>query len=107
MAERQLGSYPSVRDYVGVCEDDRFFPDFCTSRGLGQDDEEFMVESLPIALRQLVDHRNRAEHETGSSTPREVITDCYRTFLGIGKRGVLPELARIGRTLRGGRRRMG
>ena len=107
VAKRQLGSYPSVRDYVGVCEDDRFFPDFCTSRGLGQNDEEFMVESLPIALRQLVDHRNRAEHETGSSTPREVITDCYRTFLGIGKRGVLPELARIGLELRGKRRRMG
>ncbi len=102
VAERRLGSYPSVRNYVDVCEDS-FFLDFCTSRGLGQADEKFMVESLPIALRQLADRRNPAEHESSSTIPSEVITDCFRTFLGIGQQGVLPEFARIGRKLRGRR----
>ena len=105
VAQRQRGSYPGVWDYVGVCESG-FFMDFCTSRGLGQADGEFIAESLPIALRQLVPNRND-EHIPKVVIPIETVEDYFKAFLGIGKRGVLPELARIGRKLRGGRRRIG
>ncbi len=102
VAQQQIGHYPGVWDYVSVCESG-FFMDFCTSRGLRQADEKFMGESLPIALKRLVPNRND-EHIPVEAVSPDTVKGHYRTFLGIGRRGVLPELARIGRKLRGGRR---
>ena len=95
-------STPSARDYVRMCKE-RFFPGHLREKELA-DDIKYMTKCLPRQIGRLNDQRNDAEHETGSTTPREVVDDCYRTFLGIGKLGVLPELARIGRKLRVGRR---
>ena len=96
-------STPSARDYVRLCKE-RFFSEHLLRQKLAEKESQLLSVTLPNLLEQLIDRRNPAEHETGSTTAREVIEDCYRRFLGIGKRGVLPELARIGRNLRGGRR---
>ena len=92
-------SAPNARDYVDMCRA-RFFPGHLREKDLA-DDIKYMTKCFPRQIGKLIDHRNDAEYET---TPDEVIADCYKTFLGIDKRGVLPELARIGRKLRGGRR---
>ena len=102
VAQRPIGSYPRVWDYVHVCED-RFFLGFCTSRGLGQDEGKFMVERLPKALDQLMSIRND-EHIPLGTLSLESVGVYYKKFLGIGMEGVLPRLAHIGRKLRGGRR---
>ena len=96
----------TARDYIRLCEQG-FFRDFLRQRKLDGKDVQFLRENLPSVIRQLIDRRNPAEHETGSTIPHETVDDCFKTYLGIGKRGVLPELARIGLRLRGGRRRKG
>ena len=93
----------SAREYVRLCKQ-AFFQDHLRHQDLADKDIQFLRVDLPNLLGQLIDRRNPAEHETGSTTAREVIEDCYRRFLGISQPGVLPELARIGRKLRGGRR---
>ena len=102
VAQQQIGSYPGVWDYVNVSRSG-FFMDYCTSRGLRQADEKFMGECLPAALKGLVPNRNY-EHIPIEAVSPDATMGHYRAFLGIGKLGVLPELARIGRKLRGGRR---
>ena len=96
-------STPSARDYIRLCKQ-ASFQDHLRLKNLPSKDIQFLGVELPNLLEQLIDRRNPAEHETGSTTAREVIEDCYRRFLGIGSDGVLPELARIGRKLRGSRR---
>ena len=102
---RATDRHPSLtaRDYVRLCEQG-FFRTFLEQRNLEGKDARFLREDLPSLMRQLNDLRNPAEHETGSEFPLEEVVACYRRFLGIGQSGVLPELARIGRKLRGGRR---
>ena len=82
----------TARDYIRLCEQG-FFRDFLRQRKLDGKDVQFLRENLPSVIRQLIDRRNPAEHETGSTIPHETVDDCFKTYLGIGKRGVLPELA--------------
>ena len=93
----------SAREYVRLCKQ-AFFQDHLRHQELADKDIQLLRVDLPNLLGQLIDRRNPAEHETGSTTAREVIEDCYRRFLGISQPGVLPRLAHIGRKLRGGRR---
>ena len=97
-------STPSSRDFVRLCRQP-FFRDHLRRHNLAANDIQFLREELPNLIKQLLDYRNPAEHEIEGTTTEDVIADCFRTFLGIGKDGVLPRLARIGRKLRGGRRR--
>ncbi len=99
-------STPSSRHYVDLCKQ-RFLHDHLRRLKLAEEEFRLLMVILPNLLEQLIDRRNPAEHEPGNPTSREVVEDCYKTFLGIGKRGVLPEFARIGRRLRGGRRGTG
>ncbi len=96
-------STPSSRHYVDLCKQ-RFLHDHLRRQKLAEEEFRLLTVTLPNLLGQLIDRRNPADHETGGTTPHETVEDCYKTFLGIGKMGVLPELARIGRKLRGGRR---
>ena len=102
MAER--GRSLGVRDYINICEL-RSMPSLLSDRNLTDDEIKFMTEDLPSGMRNLVRARNPAEHETGTSLiPPALVDSAYRLFLGIGRKGVLPELARIGRKLQGRRR---
>ena len=103
IAENPRRSRPEVRDFIWACEQP-FFLEFIEQQNLS-DDVAFLSENLPTAMRQLANERGTAEHNTGESTASEVIESTYQLFLGIGRPGILPELARIGRKLRTGRSR--
>ena len=103
IAEDQRSSAPSARGYTLMCGK-RFFRDYLQRNKVADEDIEFITQRLPSQIRMLNTYRNQAEHEPRNTTQRNVIDDRYKTFLGIGKQGMLPELARIGRKLRGGRR---
>ena len=103
IARRQIRRSPDVHDYIGICRQ-RYFRDFAEQRGLSDREVRFLVKTLPNAVKQLTPKRRTGEHGTGKAIPLGTIEDHYRTFLGIGRKGVLPEFTRIGRKLRGGRR---
>ena len=92
------GTALGVRDYIRMCELPKY-RDFAARHQLEESDIRFLTEDLPTALRQLADARNPADHEAGSSATMEEVTSAYRLFLGIGRPGILPEFARIGRKL--------
>ena len=92
---RSLG----VHEYIEICELSSL-PSLLSERSLAGDEIDFLVKRLPIALRQLVEGRNTAEHELGVGVvPSQFVTTAYRMFLGIGQPGILPQLAQIGLTL--------
>lgn len=89
---------PGMRQYIKICEHS-LFSQFLNEHGFSKDTIRLITEDLPSAMRQLTDRRNIAEHDTGASTPSEVIESVYRLFLGIGRPGVLPKIAEIGQEL--------
>jgi len=98
VAENEIRSSLNVNDFISICE----LPslrDALTERGLSGKEIEFLTQTLPTILRQLNTARGDAEHVTGTSAASQVVGSFYRGFLGIGRKGVLPELARIGRKL--------
>ena len=94
IAENPRRSQPEARDFIWACEQP-FFLEFIEQRSLSEH-LIFLTENLPAAMRQLADNRGKAEHDTGASTPSELIESIYQLFLGVGRRGILPELAQIG-----------
>ncbi len=101
IAENSRRSQPEVRDFIWACEQP-FFLEFIEQRNLS-DHLAFLTECLPASMNSLTNARGTAEHHTGASTPNEVIASAYQLFLGIGRSGVLPELARIGYKLQSAR----
>ena len=97
VAERGYSS-PGVNEYISICNI-RDLPESLENRGLIEDEIQFVTQMLPSALDWLRVERNRAEHEVGSSVPRERVNQAFRRFLGIDELGSLPELARIGAKL--------
>ena len=100
MAERRRSL--GVRDYIDICEIPSL-PSLLSERSLADGEIRFLIEDLPASMRSLARARNPAEHETGTSTPPALVDSAYRLFLGIGRKGILPQLARIGRKLQGRR----
>lgn len=98
------GSTPSLFEYAGLFGRP-YFRLFLKGQELDCSDKKFLTEALPAMLEQLRPRRNDGEHVIGSTTSESTIGDYYRTFLGIGGLGGLPEFARIGRKLHDGRRR--
>ena len=94
IAEDPRRSQPEVREFIWVCSQP-FFLEFIEQQNLS-DDVVFLTEDLPASMNQLANVRGAAEHDTGDSTTTEVIESAYQVFLGIGRPGILPELARIG-----------
>ena len=97
VAERGYSSL-GVNEYISICNI-RDLPESLKNRGLIEDEIQFVTQMLPSALDWLRVERNRAEHEVGSSVPRERVNQAFRRFLGIDELGILPELARIGAKL--------
>ena len=98
VAEDWRRSSLGVREYIDICELPSL-PDSLAERKLTDSEIKFLTDNLPVALRQLAEARNPAEHETGTTVPRALVDSFFRGFLGIGQLGILPELARIGRKL--------
>ena len=85
---------PGLTEYLEVLRSaigKRFLGTF----GVAREDLRFMSQDLPTLLRDLRDNRNRVEHEPDSGVAPHVVRDLYRAYLGIGRRGVIPELVRL------------
>ena len=93
------GEAPGIRDFIRVCGFD-CFAEFLKPCRLSDKDVQFLTETLPSAMEQLQGRRNRAVHGTGELWRRDQVQSYFQAFFGIGRPGVLPELARIGRGLR-------
>ena len=90
---------PEIGICVQVCRAG-YFRDFLNRQSLDKEDIEFLTKKLPSAMSQLQEARNFGEHQSTGSWSRDAVGIYYRQFFGIGQRGILPELARIGRQLR-------
>ena len=85
--------------FAKVCRNPTF-EGFLKRRKVEATDIEFLTHELPERLDRLRIGRNRAEHGAEEAWRREQIRPFFHEFMGVGQRGVLPELARIGRFLR-------
>ena len=99
---RSLG----VREYIEICELPSL-PGLLSERGLTDCEISFLTEELPASMRNLAGARNPAEHDTGISVPSVLVDSAYRMFIGIGRAGILPQLAQIGLKLQRRRPRQG
>lgn len=97
VAERRYSSL-GVNEYISICSI-RDLPESLKDQGLTGDEIQFLTQRLPSALDWLRVERNSAEHDVGSSVPRERVNEAFRRFLGIDELGILPQLARIGAKL--------
>lgn len=89
-----------ITDCVNLCKDDGF-ADFLKRQKASPSEIEFLTRALPEAMQWLRLPRNTSEHES-YSWPKDEVRPYFNRFFGIGQRGVLPELAQIGRKLRRG-----
>ena len=91
-------SEPNIRDHIRACKQTSF-REFLRRSKVGKSDIRFMTEDLPKSMTRLADARNDAEHRSSASVSKDTVASFFNGFLGIGKLGILPELARIGRKL--------
>lgn len=56
---------------------------------------EFIRQQAAKRLGRLRRARNAAEHEPGHEADHAALRDLYAEAVGIGRKGVLPELARL------------
>ncbi|MCY4528844.1 MAG: hypothetical protein OXD46_07460 [Chloroflexi bacterium] len=96
---------PNIGDLLWVCEQP-FLERFLNDRQLKCSEIQFLTQTLPRRGRLLKDYRNPAEHDLSSAARRGMANRCdeeayhaYKSFLGIGEKGVLPEFARIGQKI--------
>ena len=99
--ERSGQSDLGISDYIRICGS-RWYRDFLNQQSLDRDDVKFLTSQLPQGMGQLRSERNVAEHEIGTLAAPDSPQSFYRGFLGIGRPGILPELAQIGRKLQAG-----
>ena len=92
------GDAPGIQDFTRICEFD-CYAEFLKQRRLSSKDVQFLTKELPSSMRQLRGLRNRAVHGTGKLWKRDQVRPYFQALFGIGRPGVLPELARIGRKL--------
>ena len=63
--------------------------------GFAGGDLSFLTKGAPTLLRQLRNNRNKVEHEPDAGVDLNDIRYLYQAHLGIGRRGVIPELVRL------------
>ena len=95
--------YPELPDCIEALSKSRIFRErFLERRGIEENDVNFLIYELPKSMERLRVSRNDATHKVTVSWDRVEVQKLFNEFLGIGQKGVLPELARIGRQLRQG-----
>ena len=93
-----VSPHPALKDLIWTCNRP-FFRKFLEHRHIDCSDIRFLTQSLPSLFEQLRVPRNEAEHDPNAVLSPIRVGDVYKTFLGIGRPGVLPELDRIGQKL--------
>jgi len=68
---------------------------FLVQGGVSTGDREWFVGELPRSLKRLRKARRSAEHESVNASTRGELRPFVADFVGIGRRGLLPRLAKI------------
>ena len=85
---------PTLTDFAGVFKM-RISDTYFIERGISEDDRLCFIQVLPNSFYHLLNARNRAEHEPGKRFSTEELKLFFDEFMGIGKKGVILEIARI------------
>ena len=86
--------YPGLTEYLEVLRSTAG-KSYLGTLGFASEDLQFILEDVPTLLRNLRHNRNRVEHEPNSGVALNDVRNLYRAYLGIGRQGVIPELARL------------
>ena len=86
--------FPGLTEYLDVLRSSAG-RSYLGTLGLAGEDLKFLSKDVPTLLRKLRDNRNKVEHEPDSGVDLNDIRDLYLAYLGIGRRGVIPELVRL------------
>ena len=90
---------PNLIGLIWPCEQ-QFYKKFLAQRKLRSLEIQFLTCDLPKISKKLwYTRRNLAEHKLDKMMQRDAVEEFFKIFLGIGQRGILPELSRIGRKL--------
>jgi hypothetical protein len=68
---------------------------FLAENGVPLKERQWFIKELPRSLHHLRKARNRAEHESLGNWARQEIAGFVAEFIGIGRPGVLPQLAKV------------
>ena len=85
---------PGLTEYLDVLRSDAG-KSYLETLGFAGKDLRFLTEGAPTLLRQLRNNRNKVEHEPTPGVAPHDVRNLYRAYLGIGRRGVIPELMRL------------
>ena len=87
---------PSIDDYVSLLWHSPI-KDYFQTLGMSDDDVQFLTKENRTTkhLQALQRTRNAAEHEPGDTVDPRTVRQLYAESLGIGRKGVLPELVRL------------
>ena len=91
--------YPGLTEYIKVISENPAVR-YLRNLGIADQDIDFLTKEARRHFWNLRDARNKVEHEPGSSVTPSDVRNLYRTSLGIGCRGMLPELVRLLSNLR-------
>ena len=86
--------YPGLTEYLDVLGS-TVGKGYLGTLGFSSEDLKFLSRDVPTLLRKLRHNRNKVEHEPDSGVNLNDIRGLYRAYLGIGRRGVIPELVRL------------
>ena len=86
--------YPGLTEYLNVLHS-AVGKGYLVTLGFASEDLTFLSKEVPTLLRNLRHNRNKVEHEPDSIVDLNDIRYLYRAFLGISRRGVIPELVRL------------
>ena len=68
---------------------------FLVEKGVSLKERQWFIKELPRSLYHLRKARNRAEHESIGNWAHQELTGFVAEFIGIGRPGVLPQLAKV------------
>ena len=86
--------YPGLTECIKVISEN-LAESYLRALKIAGQDIEFLTKDAPKHFRNLRDARNKVEHEPGSSVTPSDVRNLYRMSLGIGCRGMLPEMVRL------------
>lgn len=86
--------YPGLTEYIDILQS-ASGKSYMGTLGIEGEDLTFVSKRVPALLRQLRRNRNRVEHEPDAGLDPDEVRNLYRAYLGIGRRGVIPEILHL------------
>ena len=86
--------YPGLTEYIDLLRS-ASGKSYLATLGFADKDLKFLSRDVPTLLQNLRKNRNRVEHEPDSGVALNDVRNLYQAYLGIGRRGLIPELVRL------------